>query len=206
MLTLSILSIAFSLFLVIDSLGNIPIYMAYLKDFPFNRQRIIIIREMIFALIIMIAFSFLGESLLKVLDITMVTIQVSGGIIIFLIALKMIFPPIQEKHSELTNIEEPFIVPLAIPLIAGPGVLASVMLLSKQQPNQIVMIAGILIAWIASLIVLLLAPYLYKFLGKKGLIAMERLMGLILILIAMEMFLDGISGYIQMQLPIIHRF
>ncbi len=126
------------------------------------------------------------------------TIQIAGGLILFLICLKMIFPPAKNPNEDLPHDDEPFIVPLAIPLVAGPSVLAAVMILAKQHSSS-VMMGAILLAWAASLVILLTSEFLKKTLGQKGIMALERLMGLILTLIAIEMFLSGVSEFIHRQ-------
>src|SRR5579871_6661081 len=126
-------SMAFALFLLMDPIGNVPIYVSVLKNIDPRRQRVIIIRELIIALIIIILFNFVGDALLGFLHVTMPTILISGGIILFLIALKMIFPGRKDPDVEIAQDKEPFIVPLATPLVAGPAVLAAVMLYSGQH-------------------------------------------------------------------------
>jgi multiple antibiotic resistance protein len=122
------------------------------------------------------------------------TIQIAGGIILFLICLKMIFPPSCDPSENLPHEAEPFIVPLAIPLIAGPSVLAAVMIYARQEKNW-VMLCAILLAWAVSLLVLLLSSHLKQILGWRGILAIERLMGLILTLIAVQMFLSGLAAF-----------
>lgn len=192
-------SIAFSLFLLMDPIGNIPLYISVLKEIKPKRQRWIIFRELIIALVIIIIFDFLGNELLNFLHISRDAVQISGGIILFLIALKMIFPKAEGNNTEQKSKQEPFIVPLAVPLIAGPSVLAAVMLYTHQQTSDLIMIPAIIIAWLASLVILILSSYLHKLLGWRGITALERLMGLILIMIALQMFLDGIHSFISLQ-------
>ena len=194
---MSILTIAFSLFLLMDSIGNIPFYISFLKKVDPKRHRFIICRELLIALGIIITFNFLGDGLMKLLQVQHDTIQIAGGVILFLLCLKMIFPPPHDHHEQITDAEEPFIVPLAIPLVAGPAVLAAVMIYARQEPSKLIMTGAILIAWTASLAVLLLAPVIRKVLGGKGIIAIERLMGLILALISIQMFLNGVAGFIE---------
>lgn len=198
---MSIWSIAFSLFLLMDSLGNIPLYISFLKGLNPQRQRFVIFREMVIALIIIILFNFVGDAMMRFLNITNETIQIAGGIILFLLALKMIFPPVHQPTESLPHDSEPFIVPLAVPLIAGPSILAAVMIYAKQEESHWIMVGAILIAWTASLIVLLGSSLLKKVLGWKGILALERLMGLILTLIAIQMFLSGLSSFLQRQNP-----
>lgn len=192
-----ILKVAFSLFILMDPVGNIPLYIAILKEIPARRQRWIIFREMIIALAVIILFNFIGEGLLRFLNISEATVQIAGGVILFMIALKMIFPPVNgtSNWGMPKDGGEPFIVPLAIPLVAGPSVLAAVIIYVNQQTNYFVMIAAIVLAWIVSLIILLLAPSIRKVLGWRGITACERLMGLILILIAVQMFLTGLANH-----------
>ena len=125
------------------------------------------------------------------------TIQIAGGIILFLICLKMIFPPPQDPNERIPHDTEPFIVPLAVPLVAGPSVLAAVMIYTRQETSNWIMIGAILLAWLASLIILLSSSFLKHLLGWKGIMAMERLMGLILTLIAVQMFLTGVTHFVH---------
>ncbi|MBU6382842.1 MAG: NAAT family transporter [Verrucomicrobia bacterium] len=189
-----ILSTAFALFLFMDPIGNIPLYISILKGLNPKRQRIVIFRELVIALFIIILFNFVGDGLMKFLHVEKDTIQMAGGIILFLLCLRMIFPPPADQAESFRHDTEPFIVPLAVPLIAGPSVLAAVMIYAKQE-GAIVMMSSILIAWLASLIILLSSSFLKKILGWRGITAMERLMGLILILIAVQMFLSGLRDF-----------
>ena len=190
---MTILSLAFSLFILMDSVGNIPLYISFLKHLSPERQRIVIFRELLIALFIIILFAFLGEGLMNFLHIGSHTIQVAGGLILFLLSLKMIFPPYKDPNERMPHNTEPLLVPLAVPLVAGPAVLAAVMIYAKQEPNIWKMIFAIFIAWAASLIILLSSSFLKKILGWRGITAMERLMGLILTLIAVQMFLTGFT-------------
>jgi multiple antibiotic resistance protein len=196
---LNTLYIAFSLFLLMDSIGNIPFYISFLKGVEPKRQRVVIFREMVIALFIITLFNFIGDGLMRFLHIQNDTVQIAGGIILFILCLKMIFPPPHDSNENLPQDSEPFIVPLAIPLIAGPAVLAAVMIYAKQENNSFVMMGAITIAWAASLVILLGSSYLKKILGWRGILAMERLMGLILILISVQMFLSGLSAFMQRQ-------
>ena len=187
----TLFSLSFSLFLLMDPVGNIPIYIAYLKNLPPKKQRKIIIRELLIALGVIILFSFLGNQLLAILHIDQKTVMVSGGIILFLIALRMIFVQQPQLPVESNPDEDPFIVPLAIPLIAGPSVLAAVIIYSSQE-SRAILIAAICLAWAFTTLILASAPFLQKILGRKGTIACEKLMGLMLTMIATQMFLEGI--------------
>ncbi len=194
---MTLLSIAFSLFLLMDPVGNIPFYLSFLKGIPARRQRIIIIRELVIALGIIIIFNFIGNGLMRFLHVEQSTIQIGGGIILFLLCLKMIFPHSNSLDEHIPNTAiEPFIVPLAIPLVAGPGVLAAVMIYAKQS-NEWIGLGAIIIAWAASLMILISSSWLKSVLGTKGILATERLMGLILTLISIQMFLSGIRAFIN---------
>lgn len=193
-----VLSIAFTLFLLMDSIGNIPFYVSFLKGLDPRRQRLVIFRELFIALFIIILFNFVGDGLMKFLHVEQDTIQIAGGIILFLLCLKMIFPPPHDPNESIPHDSEPFIVPLAIPLVAGPAVLAAVIIYSKQE-SSLTMIGAILIAWLCSLFILLGSSFLKQVLGWKGIIALERLMGLVLILISVQMFLSGLSGFMGRQ-------
>ncbi len=196
---MSMLSIAFSLFLLMDPIGNIPFYVSFLKGLDQKRQRVIIIRELVIALFIIIVFNFIGDGLMRFLHVENDTIQIAGGIILFLLCLKMIFPPPHDPNESIPHDTEPFIVPLAVPLIAGPSVLAAVMIYAKQENNSFIMVGAISIAWLASLIILLASSFLKKILGWKGILALERLMGLVLILISVQMFMNGLSSFMARQ-------
>jgi MarC family membrane protein len=188
-------SIALSLFLLMDSIGNIPLFLAFLKNVPPKRQPIVILREMLIAFAIVVCFSFLGDGLMHFLNVNEATIQIAGGIILFILCIKMIFPPAHQSEESLPHEGEPFVVPLAIPLVAGPSTLSAVLIYAKQV-SEWVLLGGILIAWGASLLILLSSNMLQKFLGWRGLTALERLMGLILILIAVQMFLSGLDFFL----------
>ena len=180
------------LILIMDPLGNLPIFMSVLKHTEPKRRRAIMVRELLIALLVMLVFLFAGEKILAFLSLRAETVSISGGIILFLIAIKMIFPSASGNSSGLPAGEEPFIVPLAIPLVAGPTILATLMLLSHQYPNQM----GHL-AWGGTFVILLQSSLFLRLLGEKGVNALERLMGLILVMMATQMFLDGIRMWMK---------
>jgi multiple antibiotic resistance protein len=192
------ISMAFSLFLLMDAIGNIPFFISILKDIPARRQLVIIFRELVIALAVMILFNYVGDILLTALQVTQYSILISGGIILFLLSLKMIFPthePPMTTHED----KEPFIVPLAIPLVAGPATLAAIILYSKQGATSSVI--AIICAWVATTLILLSSTFLNRILGKRGILATERLMGLILTMVAIQMFLEGISEFTKALSP-----
>lgn len=186
---------AVSLFLLMDPIGNIPVFISVLKDISPARQRKIIFRELIIALFIIILFYFLGEYLLLLLKVKEYTVMIAGGIILFIIAINMIFPSHIKETNEYNALKEPLIVPLAVPLVAGPAVLAAVMIYSHQPIPGVIALVAIVSAWILSMFILLAASGIKKLLGLRGIIALERLMGLLLTLIAIQMFLEGLQSY-----------
>jgi multiple antibiotic resistance protein len=188
-------SAAVMLFLIMDPLGNLPVFMSVLKSIEPKRRRRILIRELVLALVILYVFLFSGQAVLDFLTVQQETVSIAGGIILFLIALKMIFPQ-AGNAAGLAVGEEPFIVPLAIPMIAGPSTLAALILLSNQNPERMLDWSLALgAAWLVSAVILMFSGIFHKVLGEKGLTAMERLMGMILVMIAIQMLLDGVSNY-----------
>jgi multiple antibiotic resistance protein len=183
-----------TLILVMDPLGNIPIFLTILRHFDFKTQRKIIIRETIIAFIILCVFLFFGKYIMSGLNITTSALSIAGAIILFLIAIRMIFPADVKENSE-QDVEEPFIVPLAVPLTAGPSAIAVVMLFVARNPSRLPQLfSAVTIASVIFLIVMLLSRYLMRLLGSRGLIAIERLMGMILTTIAVQMFIAGITA------------
>lgn len=193
---MELFSLVFSLFILMDPIGNIPIYVSVLRHIDPKRQKIIIFRELAIALVILLSFVYIGEPLLDLLKVNKATVTISGGIILFLIAIRMVFPT---KKNQLRHEKEPFIVPLAIPLVAGPATLAAIIIYSHRVDHLGILVLAITLAWIASLTILLLSPLLKKLLGDRGVIALERLMGLILTLMSVQMFLEGIQAFLYAQ-------
>ncbi len=193
---MEILSAATMLFLIMDPLGNLPVFLSILKHIEPKRRRRILIRELCFALAILMAFLFGGQTILNFLHVQPETLSISGGVILFIIAIRMIFP----QPGGVTGLaagEEPYIVPMAIPMIAGPSVMASLLLLSSQEPDRLWdWAAALTIAWVATFVILMFINFFHKLLGERGLKAVERLMGLLLIMIATQMLLDGFKDYL----------
>ena len=188
-----LLSITLSIFLLMDPIGNIPVYISLLKEIEQKRSIKIIIREMLIALVIILIFSMFGKSFLEIIDVNEDAVHIAGGFVLFMISLKMIFPQKGGLSEALFEKGEPFIFPLAIPLVAGPSVLAAVMIYSGQLESNWILYVAITIAWFISMIILLASTILKKWLGLRGIAALERLMGLILMLIAINMILEGID-------------
>lgn len=190
------------LFLVMDPLGNIPIFLSVLDKVPAERRRRVLLRELLLALLVLLAFLFFGQYLLGFLGLSEHAIRIAGGIILFLIALKMVFPVQRSAHLPDEDDEEPFLVPLAIPLVAGPSAMAIVVLLSTNDPGRMPQwVAALGIAWFLTAVILYAATGLQRLLGRRGLIAMERLMGMILIALAVQMLLEGVTAFVQAATP-----
>lgn len=186
-----------TLFLIMDPLGNIPIFLSVLKDVTPARRRIILMREVVIAYIVLLAFLFLGKYVLQVLHLDPETISIAGGIVLFLIALRMIFPAPGGLHADSLE-GEPFVVPLAIPLIAGPSTLAALLLLQRSEPGATWdLLLAVTVAWALTAVILLAAPFFYRVLRQRGLIAMERLMGMLLVMISVQMLMNGLNAFIH---------
>lgn len=186
-------SVAFTLFLVMDPLGNIPMFLSALKEVPAERRRRVLVRELLIAYAVLVACLLVGQPLLRSLRLDQESISIAGGIVLFLIALRMIFPSEGGVLGE--SIEgEPFIVPLAIPLLAGPSALSAILVLASTAPERTLGWLGALtLAWGASAAILLSSNLFYRILRRRGLVALERVMGMILVMLAVQMFLDGLA-------------
>ncbi len=183
------------LFLVIDPFGNVPFFVSALDKVAPERRRRVVIRELLIAYLVMVVFLFFGDPLLRVLGISNPALTIAGGVILFLIALRMVFPMRGRDAEEIDG--EPFIVPLAIPYVAGPSVLAMELLLMSDEPDQWPSwLLAVTVAWAASAVIVLFGSQIVERLGRRGLIAIERLMGMILVAIAIQMFLTGADIYL----------
>ncbi|WP_257385943.1 YhgN family NAAT transporter [Tahibacter caeni] len=194
---MSTVSAGILLFLIMDPLGNIPIFLSLLKGVAPERRRRVLLRELLIALVVLFAFLLGGQYILKVLQLKQESVSIAGGIILFLIGVKMVFPP---KEGVFGHAEggEPFIVPMAIPGVAGPSAMAALLLLTHTQPGKLPQWAlALFAAWFATALILWSATYLYRLLGESVLTALERLMGMILIALSVQMLLDGIAKYLH---------
>ena len=192
---MTIASAALLLFLILDPLGNIPVFLSLLRTLPPQRQRIVLARELLIALGVLMAFLWGGKYFLEVMHLRQESVSIAGGIVLFLIGIRMIFPPPEGLMGELPD-GEPFIVPMAIPLVAGPSGMAAVMLMGSNEPGRLgEWSLALLVAWAATAAILFSATYLYKWLGSRVLTAVERLMGMLLVAISVQMFLDGLGAY-----------
>lgn len=195
---MDLLSAIILLFLIMDPLGNVPIFLSYLERCE-NRYRVLA-RELILALIVLFIFLLFGEKMLNLFSLEQSSVSLAGAIILFIIALRMIFPASKQYGDEGNedDDEAPFLVPLAIPLVAGPSILATLILLASKHPEQLGTLSiALSVAWLASAIILFSATAMQKYLGKNGMIAIERLMGMLLIAIAVQMFLDGLRDFMN---------
>jgi multiple antibiotic resistance protein len=194
---MTLLSAAVLLFFVMDPMGNVPLFLTALRHVDPKRHRFIIARELLIALAIMILFLFGGRFILAALHVSPAALTAAGGVILLLIALRMVFPsPETTLHEQVKD--EPFVVPLAIPYVAGPSILATELLMISQEPHRWpVWLGAVVLAWFASGCILLLASNLRKVLGDRGLTAVERLMGMILAIVAVEMLMHGVAEYLR---------
>jgi MarC family membrane protein len=185
------------LLLVMDPIGNVPFFAVLLRDVEPARRSRIIIRECLIAFAVLLVFILFGRLLLHLLSLSESALNIAGGIILFLIAVRMVFRNREGLFGDELE-GEPFIVPLAIPAVAGPAAIATVILFASRAPQRLVeWIVALTIAIGATLALLLFAERVTKLIGQRGLIACERLMGLLLTAIAVEMLLRGIQTFVQ---------
>jgi multiple antibiotic resistance protein len=197
----TIASAAFLLFLVMDPLGSVPLFIAAMRTVERHRQIRVVARELLIAYAVLLVFLFGGQHLLRLMQISEPALAIAGGVILFLIALRMVFPSADRSMREdITG--EPFVVPLAIPYVAGPAAMATVVLLMSGEPQRWPeWLVAMTIAWLATSVILLAGSSLSRFLGQKGLLAIERLMGMVLIALSVQMLLTGISTALRVGLP-----
>ena len=194
----STLSTALLLFLILDPLGNVPIFLSLLKPLAPARQRIVLARELLIALAVLFAFLWGGKYVLEAMHLRQESVSIAGGIVLFLIGLKMIFPS-RDGLFGAADGSEPFIVPLAIPLVAGPSGMAAVILLGSQDPGRMAdWSLALFLAWLGTAVILFSATRLYKVLGQPVLVAVERLMGMLLVAISVQMLMDGVAAFLRL--------
>ena len=198
---MTILSAALLLFLILDPLGNVPVFLSVLKPLPPKRQRVVLVRELLIALAVLMLFLWCGKYFLELMHLRQESVSIAGGIVLFLIGIRMIFPRPEGLMGEIPD-GEPFIVPLAIPLVAGPSGMAAVMLMGSNEPHRLgEWSLALFLAWAATAAILFSATLLYKRLGSRALIAVERLMGMLLVAISVQMLLDGLGSYLGLAPP-----
>jgi MarC family membrane protein len=182
------------LVLITDPVGNIPVFANALKHVAPERRARVILREILIAFFLLLTFMFVGEGFLRVMNLSDLSLQIGGGVILFLIALRMVFPPAATQEAEI--FEEPLIVPLAVPALAGPSALATVLLLVSQQPERrLDWIAALCVTMLISAVVLVSAERIQRLIGSRLVMAVERLMGLVLVSVAIEMMLRGAKTF-----------
>lgn len=194
MMNYTFLSATILLLLITDPVGNIPVFANALKHVPPERRPKVILREILIAFGLLLTFMFVGEGFLRVMNLSELSLQIGGGVILFLIALRMVFPSQGVEIDDVVT--EPLIVPLAIPAIAGPSALATVLLLVSQQPDKrMEWIGALCITMIISAVVLVSAERILRVIGNRLVVAVERLMGLVLVSVAIEMMLRGAKTF-----------
>ena len=193
---MTILSATVLLFLVLDPIGNIPFFLAALKEVAPERHLRVVARELVIALGVLVAFLFDGPVVLQAIHISQPSLTVAGGIILFLIAIRMVFPSSKSGGEVIEG--EPFIVPLAIPLVAGPSAMAVLLTITSQEPGRrLEWLVALSLAWLASALILLGASRLKGLLGTRGIIALERLMGMVLVAVAVQMLMSGVALFVE---------
>lgn len=192
------LSAAILLFMILDPLGNVPVFLSLLNPLTPARRRLVLARELLIALAVLFAFLWAGQYILSAMHLRQESVSIAGGIVLFLIGLKMIFPSSEPMFGDSGD-GEPFIVPLAIPMVAGPSGMAAVMLLGTQEPLRMAdWSLALFLAWLATAAILFSATWLYKLLGRRALMAVERLMGMLLVALSVQMLLDGVAMYLKL--------
>jgi MarC family membrane protein len=185
------------LLFVLDPFGNVPLVVSALATTRAERRPAVVLRECIIAYVLLLAFLFGGQAFLDLMHLSASSLSIAGGLILFLIALRMIFARPAEGVFGDAGEGEPFIVPLAVPAIAGPSAMATVMLMASRQPAALgTWVAALSCAMVVTTAVLLAAGRLQHWLGERVMRAFERLMGLVLTAIAVEMLLDGVRDFI----------
>ncbi len=194
----SFLSATILLILITDPLGNIPLFISALKQVKPERRRRVVFRECFIAFAVLLTFMFFGKGFLELMHLTDESLRVAGGVILFLIAIKMIFPGEGSMFGGDKMHGEPFIVPIAVPLIAGPSAMATVLLMSTREPERMLeWIGALTLTMLVTLLVFLFSGKIHRALGEQAITALERLMGLVLTAISIEMLLGGVAAYIK---------
>ena len=190
------ISAAFTFILVMDPLGNVPLFLASLKNTAPERRQWVILRECLIALVVMVSFLFAGRGLLNLLHVDDAALKAAGGVILLLISIRMVFPTPERNLTEPVTHDEPFIVPLAVPYMAGPSLLAVIVVFVSQSPESLPWYLGGLVAsWAISTVVLYFSGFLQRVVGERTLVAVERLMGMILVLLAVQMMFEGTKAF-----------
>ncbi len=195
----SFVSSVITLALVMDGFGNIPLFITALKKVSPERRKIVLVRELSIAMLIMVLFLFCGKWFLQAFGIHSYSLSIAGGIILFLISIDLVFGKGASEEAPKNDLTgEPFIVPLAIPLVAGPAALSLVLIIAAQHSNKFITLGAVVCASVINSVILMASFPLSKLLGPRGLTAIERLSGMILILMSVDMVLGGIAEFIKL--------
>ena len=190
---MTILAAILLLVIIMDPIGNVPVFLSILKNIPIERRRKVLIRELLIALIVLLFFMFIGRYILQLLQIAESSLGIAGGIMLFIIAINMIFPGNKNMFAHNEKME-PLVVPLAVPMIAGPSAIAAVILMMAQEPDRWKeWVFALIIAWLIAGVTLLSSETLGRKLGERALLAIERLMGILLMLVSVDLIIDGIK-------------
>lgn len=187
---MSIIQIALIFFLITNPIGNSPAVLALIKDHPLRKQQKILLRESIFSMLLAVFFLFLGDIFLTGLNIKDYALTISGGILLLIVSIQMIFSIRNDEIIQAPK-QDPYIVPIATPLLSGAGLLTMIMLYSKKEGNDLKILLAILVAWTGVIAIMVTAPYLQVFLGKRGMLVLEQLMGMLLAMMAIGMLVNG---------------
>jgi multiple antibiotic resistance protein len=193
-------SLILTLCLMAIPTSSIPTILSLIKDFDAKRQRWILFREALFSMLLAFIFLFIGKPFLKMAEIETYALNISGGALLFLIALRMIFPERRIASKNASLVREPFVFPIATPLLSGGGVL-TVIIVCAQQTSLLNMSIAISIVWSLVILVMLTLPLFYEILGRRGLIVIENLMGMILLMRACDLIQVGISLFLRKLHP-----
>jgi multiple antibiotic resistance protein len=193
-----IFSAVITLFLVMDPFGNIPLFITSLKKVAPERRTRVIARELLIALATMLVFLFLGSKALSLLGIAQYSMSIGGGLVLFIISVDLVFSKTQDDDSSSpAKDEEPFVVPLAIPLIAGPASLSMLLILSSGPGGALYTFIAVIIASVINAVVLMLSFPISNLLGKRGLIAVEKLTGMLLVVMSVNMVMNGVADFMK---------
>lgn len=190
---MTLFSLSLILFLIIDPLGSVTTFKNQLSVVPEKRRDLVAARELFTALCLMLLFNMIGESMFFILDVSETTVRLGSGVILFIAALRILYPKGQKNDAPPTS--EPKLVPLVIPSVASPALLATIMLFAHLIPSTPTMLLAIFLAWLPSAIILFRPNLILSILGKAGLMACEKLMGMILVLLAIQRFMDGLQSF-----------
>ena len=194
--SITTLSAGIMLFLILDPLGNVPVFLSLLKNVAPQRRRYVLVRELVIALVTLFVILFCGSYVLKLMQLRIESVSIAGGIVLFLIGVKMVFPGEGGVFGDSGG-GEPFIVPMAIPGVAGPSAMAALMLMANSQPGRTAdWSIALFCAWLATALILFSSTYLFRWLGASVLTAIERLIGMLLVALSVQMFLDGVAAYL----------